>query len=47
MMIRLQLLDFPKKEINLIPPIPLGIPIRLLHRGPGVRRGREEEMFLT
>ena len=32
-MICLQPLNLPEKEVNLVPPTPLGIPIRLLHRG--------------
>ena len=35
-----------EEKVNMVPPAPLGIPIRLLHRGAGVRRGREEERFL-
>ena len=32
-MICLQPLNLPKKEVNLVPPSPLGILIQLLHRG--------------
>ena len=42
----LQPLNLPEKKVNLVPPAPLGIPIQLLHGGPGVRRGREKERFL-
>ena len=33
LVICLQPLNFPEKEVNLVPPAPLGIPIRLLHKG--------------
>ena len=43
-MICLQPLNFPEKEINLVPSTPLGIPIRLLHRGTksAKRKGRRK-----
>ena len=40
-MIRLQLLDLPKKKVNLIPPASLGVPTRLLLRGAGSAKRKE------
>ena len=46
-MIHFQLLYFSKEKVDLIYIATAGVPTRFLHRGPGVLRGREEDIFLT
>jgi len=42
----LQPLNLPEKKVNLVPSAPLGIPIRLLHRGArSARRKRRRKIF--
>ena len=46
LVIRLQPLDLLKKEVNLIPPLPLEFQLDFFTGRPRVRVGREEERFL-